>query len=221
MCYSLAASLNAGISLAVIGAATVRKAWRYDRKMMGFAVFPLVFSVHQLTEGAVWYSLAHPFEGGEAFRYIYTLIAFLVWPVLTPFAATLAETDPVRRRWWMRMYHLGAALALYLSVKLALADGIDLSVVNHSLAYDPQFERPPMIVDLLYLALTVIPLLCFDNRALRLFGVAVLISFVYSLAQHRAAWYSVWCLSAAAFSLILSFAIRRGEKERCDEEANA
>jgi hypothetical protein len=213
MCYSLEASVNAGLCLIVVGAATVRKAWRHDRRMLAFATFPFVFSVHQFTEGVVWLSLEHPFAGAEAFRYLYTGIAFLLWPVLTPLAAALAETDPVRRRWWTRMYHGGAILALYLAVKLAMADGIDVSVVNHSLAYDPQFERPPYVADLVYLALTVLPLVGFDNRALRLFGVTVFATFVFALLHNRSAWYSLWCMSAAAFSLLIAFAIREGARE--------
>jgi len=214
MCYSLAASVNAGLSLAVVGAATVYKALRNDRRMLGFAVFPLVFSIHQFVEGVVWWSLESPFAGEEFFRYLYTIIAFLVWPVLTPLAATLAEIDPRRNRVWALMTGCGILLALYLSIKLAGADGIDVSVVKHSLAYDPQFERPPLVVDLAYLILTVAPLVGFDNRALRLFGATVLATFVYSLLHNLAAWYSLWCMSAAMFSLIVSFAIKEGARSR-------
>ncbi|QGM46316.1 DUF6629 family protein [Methylocystis heyeri] len=208
MCYSLAASVNAGIALSVIGAATVRKARLNDPRMLGFAVFPLVFSAHQFVEGVVWWSLERPFAGEEFYRYFYTIIAFLVWPVLTPFAATMAEADPRRRKIWAAMTGCGVLLALYLAVRLADADGIDVSVVKHSLAYDPQFERPPLIVDILYLGLTVVPLIGADNRALKLFGATVLGAFIYALIQNRAAWYSLWCMSAAIFSLIVSFAIK-------------
>lgn len=218
MCYSLEASVNAGLCLAVVGAATTHKAARHDPRMIGFAAFPLVFSIHQFVEGGVWWSLDHPFEGDESLRYLYTAIAFLVWPVLTPFAATLAETDARRKRLWMGMTALGVVYALYLTALLIGADGIAVSVVKHSLAYDPGFDRPPLIVDLIYLALTIIPLVSFpDNRALRLFGVLVLLTFIYALLHNRAAWYSLWCLSAAVFSLVLSFAIRGPAREHCDE----
>jgi hypothetical protein len=217
MCYSLAASVNAGCALGVVGGATVYRALRHDRPMLGFAVFPLVFSLHQFVEGVVWWSLERPFEGDEFFRYLYTMIAFLVWPVLTPFAATLAETDARRKRLWAAMCGCGVLLALYLAVQLASADGIDVSVVKHSLAYDPGFERPPLIADLAYLALTVVPLVASDNRALRLFGAMVFLTFVYALLHNRAAWYSLWCMSAAAFSLIISFGIRESAGSRYDE----
>jgi len=59
----------------------------------------------------------------EFFRYLYTIIAFLVWPVLTPLAAALAEIDPRRNRVWALMTGCGILLALYLSIKLAGADG--------------------------------------------------------------------------------------------------
>ncbi len=217
MCYSLAASANASVALAVIGAATVRKACLNDPKMWGFAIFPLVFSVHQFVEGVVWWSLEQPFAGDEFFRYLYTIIAFLVWPVLTPFAATLAETEPRRKKIWVAMTGCGVLLALYLTVQLAGADRIDVSVVKHSLAYDPQFERPPLVVDLIYLALTVGPLVGFDNRALKLFGAAVLLTFVYALIHNRAAWYSLWCMSAAMFSLIVSFSIKDQARSRVEK----
>jgi hypothetical protein len=217
MCYSLEASVVAGAGLAVAGAGMVAKAARNDRRMLGFAAFPLVFSLHQFTEGAVWSSIAHPVAGDEFFRYLYTIIAFLVWPVLTPHAAAVAETDPARRRIWNGMVHCGMLLAFYLAFKLAGAQGIDVSVVRHSLAYDPLFERPPLIVDLVYVLLTVVPLVCFANRAINLFGVAVFATFIYSLIENRAAWYSVWCLAAALFSFILAFAIQRETRETMDE----
>ena len=218
MCYSLEASINAGVGLAVVGAAMVHKALRSDRRMMGFACFPLVFSVHQFAEGVVWYSIAHPFQGDHAFRYIYTIIAFMVWPVLTPFAAAIAETTVARKRIWTAMCGFGMALALYLAVKLIGADGIDVSIVKHSIAYDPQFERPPLVVDIVYLILTVVPIVSLDNKALKLFGATVFLTFVYSILQNRAAWYSVWCMSAAVFSLIISFAIRDGARSTCRNE---
>jgi len=217
MCYSLETSVIAAFGLAVVGVVTVYKAVRFDRRMLVFACFPLIFSVHQLVESVVWYSLGHPFAGDQTFRYIYTVIAFLLWPVLTPFAAAATENDAGRKRIWMRMCGCGIVVALYLSAKLAGADGINVSVVNHSLAYDPLFDRPPPIADLVYLALTVVPLASLDNRALNLFGVVVFMSFVYAIVEASAAWYSVWCLSAAAFSVIIFFAIREGESAALDE----
>ncbi len=213
MCYSLEASITAGLGLGLAGCGMVAKALRHDRRMLLFAAFPLVFSAHQFVEAAVWLTRDDPVVG-QPYRYLYTLIAFTVWPVLTPFAAANAESDPERRGLWRTMGGIGFLLAAYLIARLAGADGIDLSVYRHSLAYDPLFERPPLVTDLLYLALTVSPLIFSERRAINVFGAAVLATFFLALAANRPAWYSVWCLAAALFSLIIALAI---EEERSSD----
>ncbi|WP_018408549.1 DUF6629 family protein [Methylocystis rosea] len=213
MCYSLEASITAGLGLGLAGYGMVSKALRYDRRMVLFAAFPLVFSAHQFVEAAVWLTRADP-VAGQPYRYVYTLIAFTMWPVLTPAAAAYAESDPERNRLWWTMGGVGIVLAAYLIAKLAGADGIDLSVYRHSLAYDPLFERPPLVTDFLYLVLTVSPLIFSQRRAINVFGVAVLATFFLALAANRPAWYSVWCLAAALFSLIIALAI---EEERSSD----
>jgi hypothetical protein len=213
MCYSLEASITAGLGLGLAGYGMVSKALRYDRRMVLFAAFPLVFSAHQFVEAAVWLTRADP-VAGQPYRYVYTLIAFTMWPVLTPVAAAYAESDPERNRLWWTMGGVGIVLAAYLIAKLAGADGIDLSVYRHSLAYDPLFERPPLVTDFLYLVLTVSPLIFSQRRAINVFGVAVLATFFLALAANRPAWYSVWCLAAALFSLIIALAI---EEERSSD----
>ncbi|MBM3576435.1 MAG: hypothetical protein FJX40_01985 [Alphaproteobacteria bacterium] len=206
MCYSLEASVTAGLGLGLAGYGMVSKALRHDRRMLLFAAFPLVFSAHQFIEAVVWLT-RNDAVAGQPFRYLYTLIAFTMWPVLTPFAAAYAESNLERKRLWLTMGGVGFILAAYLIAKLAGADGIDLSVYRHSLAYDPLFERPPLLADFLYLVLTVTPLIFSERRAINVFGVAVLATFFVALAANRPAWYSVWCLAAAVFSLVIAFAI--------------
>lgn len=216
MCYSLEASITAGFGLGLAGFGMVARALRHDRRMLLFALFPVVFSAHQLVEAAVWLTRSDP-VAGQPFRYLYTLIAFTMWPVLTPLAAAYAETDPERKRIWLSMGGVGFVLAAYLIAKLVGADGIDVSVYRHSLAYDPLFERPPLVTDLLYLLLTVTPLILSERRAINVFGVAVLTTFFLALVFNRPAWYSVWCLAAAVFSLVIAFAIEQERSSDYDE----
>ena len=100
MCYSFEASLVASVGLATAGVNMVRKSLRLDRRMLVFAFFPLVFACHQLIEAVVWRSMEHPFDESVIFRYAYVMIAFLVWPVLAPLAALVAETNPGRKPFW-------------------------------------------------------------------------------------------------------------------------
>lgn len=206
MCYSFEASVTAGIGLGLAGFGMMSKAINFDRRMLLFAAFPLVFSLHQFTEAAVWWTVDDP-QAGQLYRYLYTLIAFALWPVLTPYAAAHAETDPERKRLWRMLGGTGVVLAVYLMMKLAGAGGINLKIVRHALAYDPLFERPPLVAHLLYVMLTVAPLVCSARRGVALFGWAVFATFLFALIENRPAWYSLWCLAAAVFSLMLAFAI--------------
>jgi len=79
----------------------------------------------------------------------------------------------------------GIILAFYLSIKLTGANCIDVSVVKHSLAYDPLFDRPPLMIDAIYVALTVVPLVCLDNRAIKIFGGAVFFTLIYAVIEAR------------------------------------
>jgi len=183
--------------------------------MIVYAFFPVVFSIHQLIEGVNWYALAWPFAGDDLFLYLYSIIAFGFWPICIPLAAAIAEERSFWRKVWYAMAVCGAALSIYLWSKLARADGFEVSVVDHSLAYKPLFDDPPLIVFVIYVALIVLPSVLFPNKAINVFGWLVLGSFLLSVLKSRPAWYSVWCMAAAVFSLAIAFAI---ESPRCEPE---
>ncbi len=144
MCYSLEASFAVGAALAAVGFATTRKALRSNRSMLVFAFFPAMFSLHQIIEGIVWFSIEQPFHASAVFRYSYIFIAFLVWPVLAPLAAAVATTNHWWRRIWVFMFVCGLALVAYLSMKLAGADEIEATVLGHSISYVVKYQtRPP------------------------------------------------------------------------------
>jgi hypothetical protein len=216
MCYSFEASVTACVGLGLTGYGMVSKALRCDRRMLVFAAFPLVFSFHQLVEAGVWLTIGD-WRAGQPFRFLYTLIAFALWPALTPYAAAYAETDPERRRLWLGMTGVGLVVAAYLAARLVASEGVDLSVVRHSLAYDPLFERPPLLVHFLYVTLTVVPLVASRRRGVARFGWGVLATFVLALVENRPAWYSVWCMAAALFSFVLALAIGERRSSKLDE----
>jgi hypothetical protein len=212
MCYSFEASLIASAGLATAGVNMVRKSLQCDRKMLVFACFPLVFSVHQLIEAIVWRSMEHPFEASVYFRYAYVAIAFLVWPVLAPLAALFAERDPARRPFWKLLLACGVGLTLYLIAKLFASSGIETIVSGHSLQYEVAYDQePPPLAAAAYAVITILSFLLVDNRTVKLIGVAILAAFFYSVVHMRAVWYSVWCMSAAIFSLMFALAIRSEE----------
>lgn len=208
MCYSLAASINAGIGLGVVGFFLVKRARAFDTRMIIYAYFPVVFSVHQLIEAVNWYATETSFHGDSFFRYLYSIIAFGFWPICIPLAAATAEQRLEWRKLWWWMVGAGVCLAIYLWAKLAFAEGLESSIVQHSLAYKPLFEDPPQAVIGAYVALAVLPSILFRNLAVNVFGWLVFGSFILSVIEARPAWYSVWCMAAAVASLSIAFAIR-------------
>jgi hypothetical protein len=158
MCYSLEASIAAGVALAAIDAVAIWRAFRLDRKMLVFAFFPAVFSIHQFIEAGIWRSMRHPFEASAALRYAYVVIAFLVWPILAPVAAATADRRPAYKNLWRSLCACGLIFAAYLLTKLLGAHGVEASVVGHSIQYDVAFQPdPPEYVPLAYLAIAALP----------------------------------------------------------------
>lgn len=222
MCYSFEASLIAGVGLATAGVNMVRKSLRLDRRMLFFAFFPLVFACHQLIEAVVWRSMEHPFDESVIFRYAYVMIAFLVWPVLAPLAALVAETNPGRKWFWKFLLAGGVVLTLYLIGKLLNSSGVDVFVNGRSLQYEVAYDQePPPLAAFLYVLITMLSFLLVDNRIVRLIGLAILATFFYSIFEMRAVWYSVWCMLAALFSLMFALAIRSEERTSVDKDKRA
>ena len=207
MCYSFSASISTGLGLGCIGTILLKSAYKQNRKMIVYAFFPAVFSFHQLIEGVNWFALQHPFKGDVIFLYGYSIIAFGFWPILIPLAAMIAEQRCFWRKIWSLCVGTGALLSAYLWIKLALADGIDVTIVKHSLAYKPIFKDPPDIFIGAYVALSTMPSIFSKNKAVNIFGWFVLFGFIVSVIVSKPAWYSVWCMISAISSAVIAFAI--------------
>jgi hypothetical protein len=74
MCFSAIASFGAGIVLAVIGVATIKKATHPSQII--FAGIPLIFCVQQITEGFLWLALANPGNSSLQQFTTYTFLSF-------------------------------------------------------------------------------------------------------------------------------------------------
>ena len=212
MCYSFAASMSTGLGLGCIGTLLLKRAQKRNRIMIIYAFFPGVFAFRQLIEGVNWFALQHPFKGDAFFLYGYSVIAFGFWPILIPLAAMVAEQRYFWRRIWSVCVGTGALLSAYLWVKLALAEGIDVAVVKHSLAYKPMFKDPPDIAIGAYVVLTTMPSILLKNKAVNIFGWFVLLGFIVSVIGSKPAWYSVWCMISAISSAVIAFAIYNDNK---------
>ncbi len=200
MCFSATASFVAGTALSAAGAATLRMASR--RAEIPFAMIPLLFGAHQLTEGMVWLS----FRSGShlpngTLTLVYSMISHVFWPVYIPFAVGLLETDPSRRKALVACQVAGVVVGLYL-LYLVVQFPVTSRVLDNHIAYEsPHVYRLPLM--LLYLVATCASSLASSSRIIQVFGALTLAAFIAAYLIHAATFFSVWCFFAALLSLIV------------------
>ena len=207
MCFSATANFVGSGVLGAIGLATLREV-RHRRQFL-FAAVPLLFAVHQCTEGFVWlgldghlpYSVAH--DAGSAF----VLYAQGLLPFLLPLGVLLIEPEGKRHRRMLPFVLLGAAVALYILWGLT-AFPLAVSVQHHSIIYKNPVTTTRFIA-LLYVIATCGALFFSGYRYLFLFGVANLVGLLVVAAILASAFTSVWCAYAAVMSVLVYFHFRR------------
>ena len=212
MCFSATANFVGSAALGAVGVATVREV-RHRRELL-FASLPLLFAIHQFTEGFVWLGLdgrlsstvAH--DAGAAFM----LYAQGLLPLLLPLGVVLFEPSKARRRAMLPFAIIGGALSLYTLWALT-AFPTEISVQSHSIVYlNPATNITAVAV--LYVVVTCGTLFFSRLRPMVLFGVANLIILLITMAVKRYAFTSVWCAYAAAASILLWFGLRSTKSDR-------
>ena len=212
MCFSATANFVGSAVLGVIGVATIREV-KHRREIL-FASMPLLFAVHQFTEGFVWLGLdgklppivAH--DAGAAFM----LYAQGLLPLLLPLGVLLFEKTAERRRWMLPFAVVGGALTLYILWALA-AYPTQVYVQDHSIVYHNPATHEGVVAGL-YVLVTCGALLFSRVRPMVLFGVANLTILIITFAVKEYAFTSVWCAYAALASSMLWWGFRRSRAER-------
>ncbi len=202
MCFSAEASFIASGVLAGTGIAISRlpKA----KSSVPLSLLPAIFATHQLIEGFIWMEQeqAKPDTITSVMVFAYVLIAFVLWPIYIPIAASRIEIDPKRRQWmrFCQVAGLGVALGYLVNI---LRSPVAVSVDACSLSYS--VSAPGWFFGL-YLAAVSLPLLLSSRRGLVYFGMAILISCAAAVyVASLPAFPSVWCFFAAFLSASLYF----------------
>ena len=212
MCFSATANFVGSAVLSAIGIATIRDV-RHRRELL-FASVPLLFAIHQFTEGFVWLgldgrlpaSVAH--DAGAAFM----LYAQGLLPFLLPLGVLLFEPSAPRRRRMLPFAVLGGALMLYDLWALA-AFPTQVYVVRNSIVYQNGATHE-VVVALLYVIATCGSLFFSKVRDMVVFGAANLTILIVTMLVKQYAFTSVWCAYAAAASVILWFGFHRSRTAR-------
>ena len=205
MCYSAPASLVASGVLAVSGVAILRMPKK--KSEVPLSLFPIIFAVHQLTEGLLW--LNHTGVVPDAYKqgliYAFVLIAFVFWPIYVPFSAYLTETGRMRRKIIIFCQLVGIYIGITFLVSI-IRNTPDATFLEHSISYG--VHGPPKSLAPYMIAVTI-PFLIATDKSLLILGIAMLIA--YATAAYTACsgtFPSVWCFYASILSLIIYLRFR-------------
>ncbi len=208
MCFSASASFAvAGINV-LIGIAILRK--KPARREVPLACFPLLFAIQQFIEGLLWLLLPDAPSGASVIAVLamlFIVFAEIIWPVITPIAVLMTETDPQRRRILLGLGLVGLTASSYLLYAI-LAAPVSAEIYSHSIRY---FNDFPYLVPyrLVYVMAICGPLLVSSQHTIQIFGVLVFLGYVMSLYLYIGVLISVWCFFAAAASGALYFHFQR------------
>jgi hypothetical protein len=201
MCFSATINFAGSAALGAAGVATLTRV-KHRRELL-FAAMPLLFAIHQFTEGFVWlglngtlpHAVAH--DMGAAFM----LYAQGLLPFLVPLGVMLFEPNAKNRRRMLPFTVVGGATTLYILWALT-AFPTEVYVEKHSIVYMNQATNN-LAVALIYVIVTCGSLFFSEIRMMVAFGAANLAILLIVMAVKRYAFTSVWCAYAAVASVII------------------
>ncbi|HEX8816690.1 MAG TPA: DUF6629 family protein [Terriglobales bacterium] len=201
MCFSATANFAGSAVLGTVGAATLTRV-KHRRELL-FAALPLLFAIHQFTEGFVWLGLdgilsprATRIWGAAFMLYAQGLLPFLL-----PMSVWLFEPTAQARKRMIPFVIIGTGTTLYILWALT-AYSFDVYIEQNSLAYMNQATNN-LPVAIFYVIATCGSLFFSKIKDMVIFGWANLIILLIVMAVKRYAFTSLWCAYAAVASLII------------------
>jgi hypothetical protein len=194
--------------IAVIGVATLRHV--REPRALPFAAVPMLFAVHQFTEGMVWLGL----EGRigrlalDHFAFLYTMYAQGLLPLLMPLAIMLMEPRGWRRGVMMGLTAIGAVAAAWDVVGLITLP-LNTCIEGNSIGYHNAMTAN-LPISLLYIGATCGALLLSSHRVVRWYGALNIIVLSITQIVKATTFASVWCFYAASMSIIIYWQFNRG-----------
>jgi len=199
MCFSATASFIAGISLSLLGVATVKMAGR--KAEIPFAMIPLLFGAQQIVEGILW--LSFRFDApllNVTMTYLFTLFSHVLWPIYVPFSIGLMESVAWRKKVISAFLITGIAVGLYL-LYFIVRFPVTSEVHEHMVYVLPYVKEHPVLE--FYLAATCIAPFFSSHKIINIFGVLALLLFMGAYWFYTVAFFSMWCFFAAILSAVI------------------
>jgi len=190
-------------AIGLIGILTLRKVSTPNEVL--FALLPLLFALHQFTEGFVWLGVGGHIERRalELAAGIFIYYAQGLLPFLVPLAVWLIEKRAWRRDILALLTLLGLALAIYTMYGLSKFPS-SVTVINNTLFYNNPWTANYYDAAI-YIITTCGSLMLSSSISVALFGVLNLIGLTLIFLLRPYGFTSLWCLYAAAISGLLYF----------------
>ncbi len=218
MCFTAGASFASSAVLATAGTATLREV--HSKRELLLAIFPVVFSVHQLIEGVLWLTIGRgqlqPLVHGLAVGYV--VVAYGFWPTVSSAALYLIEPDAKHKKPLLWLLVLGACASLYLLYFISRGH-VQASIVHHSIYYDSEIPHPDALTAL-YATATLLPFFFSSYPPLRAIGVVNLALCGVAFVVYHVTFHSVWCFFAAAFSINIYVFLRWSHRRPLQQGGN-
>ena len=202
MCFSPEMDIGAGVVVGSIGVAALRHVDRPQE--LPLASLPVLFGAHQVTEAFVWWGLRGDVGAStsDAALWLYVLFAFVVLPTLAPLAVLLVEPDPGRRRMIGRFAVVGGLVSVVYLASM-VREPMTATIRGHTLGYGTGAPAGDLLA-VLYVTATVVALVSSSHRRIALFGIANAIVVPLLMLAAARSFTSLWCLWAAAASVVIA-----------------
>lgn len=203
MCFSMQASFASSLILFIISFLSFRKI-RYQRQLLLVAI-PFMFAIQQFAEGFVWASINYnwPLEFRNIFSYIFLFFAFGVWPTLIPLAVYFYEKNSIAKKILKIIFYFGIAVSAVLLYNL-ITNNLDVIADCCHIIYLTKSFFDTDGTDLLVYCIPVIaPLFISTNNKIKIFGLFIFLSLIYTIYAYQVYLTSVWCFFAAIISSML------------------
>jgi len=207
MCFSATASFVAAGVIGTIGVATLRHV-REPRALL-FASVPMLFALHQFSEGMVWLGL----DGRigklalDHVSFLFTLYAQGILPFLMPLAVLLLEPPGWRRAAILALTGVGALVCAWDVYGLVFLPS-QVFIDHNAIAY-----RNPLTgnfaISCLFILATCGALLLSTHRVVRAYGALNVIGLTIVEIVKDYAFASVWCFYAAILSVMIYWQFNR------------
>jgi Trk-type K+ transport system membrane component len=207
MCFSPDADFTASVVVGAVGIATLRRVRGRHELIIG--ALPLLFALHQFTEGFVWLGLRGEVSSGlgNTAKDIYVIFAYVALPIIVPLGLYLLEPSRRHRRWVLPFVLLGVAVGGFLLWQVTQHP---LYAQEHASCIAYNSNAPYMAqAAVVYVIATCAPALLSSRRYLQWFGVVNLVGVAIAYSVREAEFTSVWCVYAALVSVLILEHFRR------------